>query len=256
MRKLSSIFGSWARRAFEVESLGSEPPREAINAGLELMSKLMEPDHYVLHRRERALWRVGGDLTFIIRLQADRHNRTGERASVWMHLGIRSKRLSAWRRAHSSDWIRARDIREPGVVLDAQFGNVCLHGRWPRWDFARPSARPRVSLDAVTALRSCAYPLFESFGDVARCVPNLLKRPAIAKTPLLEYALSHGQQDLVAREMASLLTHRGPFSRHLRTKLNEIAVAGLAPPDDTLRDEARDLASLAIAAPIRVTGAP
>lgn len=253
VRKILSLFDVWTRNTLDPEPLGSEPPRDAINAGLELVSKLMEPDNYVLRRRQMDMRRVDDDLTFIIRFKADRHNREGVQASVWMYLRVESKGLTAWRRAHPSDWIRSRDIKEPGLVLDVQVGNLCMNGRWPRWDFARPAARPRVSLDAATTIRNCALPLFESFGDLERCVPSLMKIPAVARTPLLEYALSRDRGDLAEREIAALLKARRPFNRRFRAKLSEYAKEG--PPllqEGELRDQAVDLATLTLLAPIHV----
>jgi hypothetical protein len=80
-----------------------ETPREAIAYGISMIADRLWDTGFRLSKKEHALRRVSGDLTFRIVFQSSKWNRTGVLADVLMYVEVSSKRLEAWRLVNVKD---------------------------------------------------------------------------------------------------------------------------------------------------------
>ncbi|WP_457311452.1 hypothetical protein [Sphingomonas sp. UYAg733] len=221
-----------------------EKPRDVILAAVAQIAAQLQEDGFAFYKSGPGLKRVGGDLSYEIIFQSDRNNIAGQRAAVWIHGAVSSRKLADWRRRHDHPWLR-REGPQAGVISGGQIGNLGPVPSWMEWDFADPVTRPAEIDDAVTAIRRIMLPFFDLFDDPAAAVDVLVHHPVCPQKPLLEYAISILGKQAAEAALLSLLMAQPALRARFDAARAKFACAGLP---QFSGDTASELAELWLAA--------
>lgn len=191
-----------------------------------------------------------GDLTFEISVQSDRNNVAGQRAAIWVHVGVYSKSVTTWRKRHSSDWIRPK-AAFPIPVFGNQLGYLCDPAGWLEWDFAAKLKRRSVADDLITSIRTCAYPLFAKFHGAIEGVAALSDQDWPPPEGVLSYLLSLGCAPLATDALRNYLDKRPTFRGDFEKFYQQFSEMGLPPYRTAIP---HDLAAFAVATGLKSNG--
>ncbi len=223
---------------------GLEKPRDVILAAIAQIAAQLETDGFVFYKSGPRLKRVRGDLTHEIMFQSDRNNIAGQRAAVWIHGVVTSRKLADWRRKNAHPWLR-REGAQAGWIIGGQIGNLGPAPSWMEWDFADPVTRPVEIDDAVTAIRRIMLPFFELFDDPAAAVDILIHHQVCPQKSLLEYAIAVLGKQAAETALLSMLAAQPAFRARFDAGRAKFVRAGLPRFSG---DTANDLAGLWLAA--------
>lgn len=230
--------------------VAAEKPREAIFDGLQIVGDAIAADGFSFMRSGPKFSRKSGDLIFQIAIQSDRNNVAGQRAAIWVHVGVYSKSLTAWRKNHPSDWIRPK-APFPIPVFGNQLGDLCDSAGWVEWDFADKAKRRSVADDLITSIRAGAYPLFAVFQGPIGGLAALSDRDWPPPEGVLSYLLSLGRAPLATDLLRSYLDKRPKFRRDFERFYEQFSEMGLPPYRAAIP---HDLAAFAVATGLTPNG--
>lgn len=239
-----------AANARQNPDVAAEKPREAIFDGLQMVGDAIAADGFSFIRSGPKFSRKSSDLTFEIIVQSDRNNVAGQRAAIWVHVGVYSKCLTAWRKIHPSDWIRPK-APFPIPVFGNQLGYLCDPAGWVEWDFADKTKRRSVADDLVTSIRAGAYLLFETLHGPAEGVAALSDQDHPPPEGILSYLLSLGHVNLATDSLQNYLEKRPKFQRDFEKFYNQFSEMGVPSHRTTIP---HDLAAFAVATGLTPNG--
>ena len=228
----------------------AEKPREAIFDALQMVGDAIAVDGFSFTRSAPKFSQKSGDLTFEITVQSDRNNVAGQRAAIWVHVGVYSKSLTAWRKNHPSDWIRPK-APFPIPVYGNQLGYLCDPAGCVEWDLADTVKRRSVADDLITSIRTGAYPLFATFHGAIEDVAALSDQDWPPPEGILSYLLSLGQAPLATNSLQNYLDKRPKFRRDFEKFYTKFSEMGLPPYRAAIP---HDLAAFAIATGLTSNG--
>lgn len=158
-----------------------------------MMAVKLARDGFTFLRSGPRFVRKTPDLTFAIMFQSNRYNSAGRSASVTIHAGVISRKVSFWAKNHPSPRIQPS---APGPIAFAggQIGNLVPVKNWLSWDFAGPETRAAVASDAVSAIREMAFPFFSAFEEGVDSVLAFADDDWMQMQPALTYALACGEK--------------------------------------------------------------
>jgi|GEM_PF-1500899 len=225
----------------------AQKPHDAIVAGLTLVADDLASEGYSLSTNRLRLTRKNGDLTFEVGVQSDRNNVAGRLAAIWVHPAIYSKKVTAWARRHSSEWIRPA-ASFPVSFFGSQIGYFGKPKGWLDWNFADPAERRAVADDLIDAIRDRVLPVFSAFEGSADDIAALVHRdwpiPEGILMGILTWLLAHGHRALAEETLLQYLAVRPKVRADFDELVSVFAVKGL-PEFRTLSTS--DLAAFAVA---------
>jgi len=230
--------------------VAAEKPREAILDGLQMVGDAIAADGFSFMRSGPKFSRKSGDLIFDIIVQSDRNNIAGQRAAIWVHVGVYSKSLTAWRKNHPSDRIRPKGPF-PIPLFGNQLGYLCDPAGWVEWDFADKAKRRSVADDLVTSIRAGAYPLFATFHGAVEGVAALPDQDRSPPEGVLSYLLSLGHAPLATDSLRKYLDKRPKFRREFEKFYVQFSEMGVPPHRTSVP---HDLAAFAVATGLKPNG--
>ncbi len=232
------------RDAFVAE----EKPREAILDGIAIIEAEIVADGYRFLKSGPTFKKDSGDLTCEIHFQSNRYNVSGERAIVWIHASVSSRRLRKWRAEQSHPWLH-RKGQSAGLVAGAQIGNLTPKLDWRDWDFARKADRVAVALDAADAIRETIFPFFAAFEKNETVLP-LVGHPMPWQASMLEYLLVTAGAEVAGSAGAKYLAAHPLIKRQFNKRLIEILRDGVPAYRG---DIGGDLAAFSVATGVRLS---
>jgi hypothetical protein len=215
-----------AARARQNPDATAEKPREAILDGLQTVGEVIAEDGYIFSPSGPKFVRKCGDLGFQITIQSDRNNVAGQRAAVWVHAFVYSRRYTAWSKKHSSDWIRP-NAPFPLPVFATQLGYLCEPSGWVEWDFADKVKRQVIAGDLTAAIQAGAYPLFATFEAGVEEVARLAQQDWPSPEGILSYLLSTGHRELADETLRRYLHQRPDLKSRFERFNREFAEHGV-----------------------------
>jgi len=239
-----------AANARQNPDVAAEKPREAIFDGLQMVGDAIAADGFSFTRSGPKFVRKSSDLTFEITVQSDRNNVAGQRAAIWVYVGVYSKSLTAWQKNHPSDWIRPK-APFPIPAFGNQLGYLCDPAGWVEWDFADKATRRLVADDLITSIRVGAYPLFATFNGAIEGVAALSGQDWPPPEGVLSYLLSLGRAPLATDSLRNYLDKRPKFRRDFQKFYEQFSEVGLPPYRTTIP---HDLAAFAVATGLTSNG--
>lgn len=232
-----------AAKARQKPDVAAEKPREAIFDALQMVGEAISAEGFSFTPSGPKFSRRHGDFTFEINIQSDRNNVAGQRAAIWVHIGVYSKSLTAWRKKHSSDWIRPK-APVPIPVFVNQLGYLCEPSGWVEWDFANNAKRRLIADDLIASIRKGAFPLFAIFERSPEDIAAISDRDWPPPEGVLGYLLSIGRVSLANETLQIFLEKRPEFRRDFQQFYRQFSEQGL-PPYRTATPH--DLAAFAVA---------
>lgn len=193
-----------AQTRFGKNATPAESPREVYLKACQHIANVLVPDGFTYARSSQSLTRKTKDFSFHIYFQSDRNNVAGELVALWIHAGVRSKRLKAWRVA------QPQPFRTDDGIAGGQIGNLLPQHSWMEWNLADPDSRARLLSDAIATIRLIAFPFFALFEDVSALCQRLVveELPGTHLPSNLEFLLCFGN-----KQMAESCLHRFLFAR-------------------------------------------
>lgn len=242
-----------ATMARQSPSATAEKPREAIFNALRMVGEAIAEQGFLFTPSGPKFSRRSGDFTFAIYIQSDRNNVTGQRAAIWVHVGVYSKSLTAWSKRQPSDWVRPKSSF-PEPVVGNQLGYLCAPSGWVEWDFADSTKRRSVADDLIASLRQGAFPLFAAFEgapeDIAAIANQSLRRPE----GILGYLLSIGRASLATEVLQAYLNGRPKVWRDFKRHCSQFLEHGIPAYGSVPTDDARTLAAFAVGTGLPLNG--
>ena len=199
-----------AAQARNNPNLMAEKPRAAIFEALHIIGNAIALDGFVLVHSGPKFTRRNGDFTFEIRFQSDRNNVAGQRAAVWVHVAVYSKSLTAWRKKHSSEWIRPK-TPFPLSLFGTQLGYLCNPSAWEEWDVADKAKRGLLAEQLIASIRAGAYQLFSTFGGPIEGIAAISDHDWPPPEGVLSYLLSSGHSTLATETLRDYLDKHPDF---------------------------------------------
>lgn len=245
MQKLASA------KARQNPNVNAEKPREAIFDALNMVGEAIAEQGFSFTPSGPKFSRKSGDFTFAIHIQSDRNNVAGQRAAVWVHVGVYSKSMTAWSKKHTNDWIRPKSPF-PEPVTRNQLGYLCDPSGWVEWDFGDSATRHSVANDLIASLREAAFPHFEIFEgspeDIAVIPLSNWPRPE----GVLSYLLSIGRVSLANVMLQTYLDERPEIRRDFGQHCRQFFAHGI--PPYRAANHAEGLAAFAVATGLTLNG--
>lgn len=230
--------------------VAAERPSEAIFDALQTVGEAIGAQGFAFAPSAPKFSRRHDDFTFEIRIQSDRNNLAGQRAAIWVHAGVYSKSVNAWRKKHSSDWIRPK-APFPIPVFANHLGYLCDPSGWAEWDFADYTERSSVADDLIASIRDGAFPLFKIFEGSPEEIAAISDRDWPPPEGILSYLLSIGRVSLANETLQNYLEKRPKFRRDFKQFYRQFSEQGL-PPYRTVIPH--DLAAFAVATGLMSNG--
>jgi hypothetical protein len=206
----------------------AEKPRDAIFDALRMVGEAIADQGFSFTPSDPKFSRRHGDFTFEIRIQSDRNNVAGQRAAIWVHVGIYSKSLTSWRKKHCSDWIRPK-ASFPLPLYGNQLGYLCNPSGWMEWDFADNAKRHSVVDDLLACIRNGAFPLFAIFDGSPADIAAIGDQDWPPPQGVLAYLLSIGQESLANETLQAYLDKRPDFRSDFKQFYHQFSEQGLPP---------------------------
>lgn len=228
----------------------AEKPREAIFDALRTVSDAIAGSGFSFAPSGPKFSRRHGDFTFQIAVQSDRNNLAGQRAAIWVHVGIYSKSLTSWRKKHSSDWIRPK-ASSAVPVYGNQLGYLCDPSGWMEWDFADNAKRLSVADDLVACIRKGAFPLFAIFDGSPEDIAAICDQDWPPPQGVLAYLLSIGLVSLANETLQTYLDQRPEFRSDFEQFYHQFSEQGLPPYSESIP---HGLAAFSVAAGLKLNG--
>lgn len=221
----------------------AEKPREAIFDALHMVGNAIASDDFAFVPSGPKFARRHGDFTFEITIQSDRNNVAGQRAAVWVHAAVYSKSLTAWRKKHSSEWIRPK-APYPLALFANQLGYLCDPYAWLEWDFADKTKRGSVAEQLIASIRTGAYSLFSTFEGPIQDIASIADHDWSPPEGILSYLLSSGHTDLADKILRHYLEKRPDFRHQFEQLYRQFTEQGLPSYRTSIP---HDLAAFAVA---------
>jgi hypothetical protein len=215
-----------AAKARQNPDVAAEKPREAIFDALHMVGEAIGTQGFSFLPSGPKFSRKHGDFTFEIRIQSDRNNVAGQRAAIWVHVGVYSKSLTAWRKIHPSDWMRPKSSF-PIPVFVNQLGYLCDPSGWVDWDFADSAKRRSIADDLIVSIRKGAFPLFAIFEGVPERIAAISDQDWPPPEGILSYLLSVGRVSLANETLQAYLDKRPEFRRDFEQFYRQFSEQGL-----------------------------
>lgn len=229
-----------AAQARKRPDVSAEKPKEAILDALNLAAGIIAADGYdFLHSGPRFV-RKCGDFRFEVSIQSDHNNIAGRRAAIWVYVLVYSKTLNAWRKNHSSGWIRP--ITTP--VFTSQLGYLCNPSGWMEWDFANKAERSAIVDDLIASIRAGAFPLFSTFEGPIEGVAAIVDKDLTPTEAVLSYLLATGNAEMAGKTFHCHLDGKPELRAQFEKLFRQFSDQGLPP---YRASNAHDLAAFAVA---------
>jgi len=232
-----------AAQARKTLDASAEKPKEAILDALHMVADAIAAEGYVFSPSGPHFVRKHGDFTYMVSIHSDHNNVAGQRAAIWVYAGVYSKTLTAWRKNHSSEWVRPR-TKYPSPLFTSQLGYLCNPAGWVEWDFAKRSERQEIADDLVASIRAGAFPLFSTFEASAEAVAAILDSDLTPPDGILSYLLSTGHRHLADRALDRYLDKKPGFRDQFDQLFNQFSKQGLP---SFRAASAHDLAAFSVA---------
>lgn len=193
-----------AQTRFGKNAIPAESPREVYLKACQHIADVLAPDGFTYARSSQSLTRKTKDFSFHVYFQSDRNNVAGELVALWIHAGVRSKRLKAWRET------QLRPFRTDDGIAGGQLGNLVSPPSWMEWNLANPDLRAGLLSDAVATIRQIAFSYFALFEDPhALCLRLIAEElPSMDISGAIEFLLCYGD-----KQVAESCLHRFLFAR-------------------------------------------
>lgn len=193
-----------AKARFGESSTYFEPPREVYLKACQHIADALAPDGFTYARSSQSLTQKNKDFSFHISFQSDRNNVAGELVALWVHAGVRSKRLKAWRKAQPTPFYTGDGL------AGGQLGNLTPPYSWMEWNLANTYLRADLLADAVATIRQIAFPYFALFEDPDSLCLKLIAEelPGLWLSCAIEFLFCYGD-----KQMAESCLHRFLISR-------------------------------------------
>ena len=223
--------------------VAAEKPSEAIFDALQTIEVAIGAQGFALAPSGRKFFRRVGDFTFEINIQSDRSNVAGQRAAICVHTAVYSKSLTAWRKKHSSDWIRPKATLPIPAYVN-QLGYLCDPSAWVEWDFANKVTRHLIADDLIASIRKGALPLFKVFESSPEEIAAIFDQDWPSPEGILSYLLSTGRVALAKETLQNYLDKRHKFRSDFGKSYHQFLEQGLPPYRAAM---SHDLAAFAVA---------
>ena len=196
--KLRAAASRFGRRTTSAES-----PRDVYLKACQHIAEALATDGFTYARSSQMLTRKTKDFYFQVYFQSDRNNVAGELVALWIHAGVISKRLKAWRIA------QPQPFRTDDGVAGGQLGNLLPQHSWMEWNLADPDSRAGLLSDAIATIRQIAFPYFAIFEDIPSLCQRLVAEelPSMRLPSAIEFLLCFGN-----KQMAESCLHRFLFA--------------------------------------------
>ena len=228
--------------------IAEEKPREAVLDAMAIIENEIAGDGYRFLKSGPGFKKDSGDLTCQIHFQSNRYNVSGERAVVWIHGGVSSRRLKKWRAEQTHPWLH-RKGQFAGQVAGAQIGNLTPKVNWVDWDFVRKVDRAALALKAADAIRETIFPFFEAFEKTETVLP-LVDHPMPWQESMLQYLLVTAGAEVAGNAGAAYLAAHPLIRRRFDKRLAEFLRDGLPAYRG---DIGGDLAAFSVATGVRLS---
>lgn len=204
---------------------GGEAPREVYAAGCQAIADALACDGFEYVRSKATLKRKTSDFGFHIYFQSSHNNVADELVILWIHAGVTSQALKAWRVTHPC-LVGASDI-----VAGGQIGNLVKPEGWMEWNLASAKQRDDQIADAVTTIRELAYPYFALFGDVAALREQLVVGglPSMWPASALDFLMCYGSRDEALAFARRVFLEQEQVRDRYRQSLAQYQTLGLPP---------------------------
>lgn len=219
---------------------GAEKPKEAILDALSMVADAIAADGYVFLRSGPRFARKCNDFTFVISIHSDHNNVAGQRAAISAYALVYSKELGAWRKKHSSSWIRL----DATPLFTRQLGYLCKPPGWMEWDFANKAERSAIVEDFTATIRAGAFPLFSIFEGPVEGFAATEDNNQAPPEALLGYLLAIGRVELARKTLSRRLDRKAEFRTQFEKLFHQFSEQGLPPH---LASDAHNLAVFAVA---------
>lgn len=239
-----------AARARQRPDATAEKPRDAILEALHLVHEAIAADGFSFVPSGPKFSRKRGDFTFEISVQSDRNNVSGQRAAIWVHVGVYSKILTAWRKTHHSDWIRPK-APFPMPLYVNQIGYLCEPPGWVEFDFADKATRRVVADDLMNSIRTGAFRCFAIFESSIEDIAAVSDQDWPPPEGILSYLLAMGRVNLASETLRTYLHRRPEFRRDFDQFFQQFSEHGLPAYRAALP---HDLAAFAVATGLMSNG--
>ena len=239
-----------AAKARQSPDVTAEKPREAIFNALHMVGEAIAAQGFSFTPSGPKLSRKCGDFTFEIYIQSDRNNVAGQRAAIWVHVGIYSKSLNSWKKKQPSDWIRPNAFFLMPVFA-SQLGYLCDPSGWAEWDFADNAKRRSVADNVIASIRKGALPLFAVFEGSPEDIAAISDQDRPPQEGVLSYLLSIGHVSLANETLQTYLDKRPEFRRDFNQFYRQFSEQGLPPYRTAIP---HDLAAFAVATGLTLNG--
>lgn len=202
-----------------------EAPREVYAAACQAIADGLACDGFEYARSKATLKRKTSDFSFYIYFQSSHNNVAGELVMLWIHAGVTSRALKAWRAAHPCL------VHPSDIVAGGQIGNLVKPESWMEWNLASAKQRDHEIADAAATIRELAYPYFALFGDVAIVRERLVAGdlPSMWPASALDFLMCYGSRDEALAFARRIFLEQEQVRERYRQSLAEYQLRGLPP---------------------------
>lgn len=204
---------------------GGEAPRAVYTAACQTIAHAVTSDGFEYFRSKATLKRVTSEFGFHIYFQSSHHNVAGELVMLWIHAGVTSPALKAWRATHQCL------LHPSDMVAGGQIGNLVKPESWMEWNLALANQREDEIASAVTTIRDLAYPYFALFDNVATVRQLLIAGglPSMWPSSALDFLMCYGSKDEALAFARRIFLGQEEVRDRYRQSLAEYQVRGLPP---------------------------
>lgn len=205
--------------------VGAEKPKEAILDALGVVADAIGADGYVFLRSGPRFARKCNDFTYELSIHSDSNNVAGKRAAIWAYAIVYSKRMAAWRKNHSNNWVRSNTT----PLFTCQLGYLCEPTGWMEWDFANRAARSVVIDDFIATIRTGAFPLFSTFEGPVEGFVDIADKNQARPESALSYLLATGHVELAEKTLSRYLDSKADLRAQFEKLFRQFSEQGLPP---------------------------
>lgn len=204
---------------------GGEAPGEVYAAACQAIADALSSDGFAYTRSKATLKRKTSDFGFYIYFQSSHNNVAGELVMLWIHAGVTSRALKAWRVTHPCL------VHPSDIVAGGQIGNLVKPESWIEWNLASAEQRDDEIADAVTTIRELAYPYFALFDNVATVRQQLVAEglPSMWPASALDLLMCYGSKDEALAFARRIFLEQEEVRDRYRQSLADYQVRGLPP---------------------------
>lgn len=170
----------------------TENARSVYLSSCQAIAERYAADGYKYAKSKQHLTKQDGDLAFSISFQSSHNNVSGEYVALWVHAGVRSKKLKEWRQTQK------HPLTTEGYLAAGQIGNLLAKPSWYEWNLAIQAERAALIQDVISNTEEIVLPYFSNFEDVEALARKLQSGglPFLNVGSAVEFLLCHDKRAL------------------------------------------------------------